>query len=950
MKNLLLNKMALLSLSLFIFMGVSLNAKSFEEFAWETQRTQMTSLDLSPGVFTGNFGIEAFPEPYCEVTFGSVEAITLVDGAGINNVSDADSDIDHEDFTAIIGQMIQGETYEFALEGNTFGAYESSFWIYIDWNQNNDFEDAEERFSMGSINDSNGEDGIQTIANIEVPADAMVGETRMRVIKNFGLSAPGSACPDGLWGQGEDYTINISAAGGGGGGTDEGETCENAMTITSLPFDHAGNIADYGNNYSNADVPALADGAIKTGTGSSYYLEGDDVVYAYTPNEDQLINISTTNPDEWIGLWAFTGCPFDSTVGVHTSTSGATRMIEELPVTAGTTYYFVISSWEVDDVMYTINIEAVEGNGGGETDEDCDQGDDSNNFENGFNITNGSTFRNADDFFVSAGNTLHIEQIELNIFASEPVATMDFVFFEDDGGKPGSDIAYTLNVVEVNAVPIGSSFGYIAYAVFAEVDLTFTEGAYWMQPIANDVTTAFWEVTTEGTLGQFIHTSEANGPWVEDQDLAHGVFKLHCEAVEPPPAQDCMLNFTFIEAITRVAFAGIDNSSPANSDDEVEDFTAIEGNIETGETYEMSVEGDTSGNYENFIAVWIDWNQDGTYDANERYEIGSITNSDGTDGQAATGDILVPTEAMLGSTTMRVIKNFGTSPMDPCGSYSFGQAEDYTIIVGEGSDPGDDDCTFEHTTTGDGDGGSGSSVDSEYKSAVDLVIPAGEMFTLQTIKVPFLTFAPEDEPITAEVVYYEDDSGFPGMEIGNETVVPTILSSGLWINPVAYVFETELAMTPFTFNGDPVSEKTYWIEISMGTATNQQTVFWLYTDGDGLEGKPLVQFNPTDGWVIPDNTREAVYSFSGLCETLGVSDLNSFDFAYYPNPVKDVLNITSQKAVKSVEAFNLTGQKVLSNAKALNGQINVSALTAGTYVFKVTLENGQVETFKIIKK
>ena len=32
------------------------------------------------------------------------------------------------------------------------------------------------------------------------------------------------------------------------------------------------------------------------------------------------------------------------------------------------------------------------------------------------------------------------------------------------------------------------------------------------------------------------------------------------------------------------------------------------------------------------------------------------------------------------------------------------------------------------------------------------------------------------------------------------------------------------------------------------------------------------------------------------------------------------------------------------------GQIDVSKLTTGTYVFRVTLEDGQVETFKIIKR
>ena len=78
--------------------------------------------------------------------------------------------------------------------------------------------------------------------------------------------------------------------------------------------------------------------------------------------------------------------------------------------------------------------------------------------------------------------------------------------------------------------------------------------------------------------------------------------------------------------------------------------------------------------------------------------------------------------------------------------------------------------------------------------------------------------------------------------------------------------------------------------------------------------------------------------------------MDSFDFAYYPNPVKDVLNITSNKPVENVAVYNLAGQNVLANAKINNGQINVSSLPTGVYVFKLTLQGGQVETFKIVKK
>ena len=78
--------------------------------------------------------------------------------------------------------------------------------------------------------------------------------------------------------------------------------------------------------------------------------------------------------------------------------------------------------------------------------------------------------------------------------------------------------------------------------------------------------------------------------------------------------------------------------------------------------------------------------------------------------------------------------------------------------------------------------------------------------------------------------------------------------------------------------------------------------------------------------------------------------MTSFDFAYYPNPVKDVLYITSNKTVENVSVYNLAGQQVMASAKVENGQINVSSLSTGVYVFRATLQGGAIETFKIIKK
>lgn len=83
---------------------------------------------------------------------------------------------------------------------------------------------------------------------------------------------------------------------------------------------------------------------------------------------------------------------------------------------------------------------------------------------------------------------------------------------------------------------------------------------------------------------------------------------------------------------------------------------------------------------------------------------------------------------------------------------------------------------------------------------------------------------------------------------------------------------------------------------------------------------------------------------------LGISDLNNANFTYYPNPVKDVLNLSSVKSIESVSVFNMAGQQVMAGSKVSNGQMNISSLTPGVYIFRVILEGGMVETFKIIKR
>lgn len=79
---------------------------------------------------------------------------------------------------------------------------------------------------------------------------------------------------------------------------------------------------------------------------------------------------------------------------------------------------------------------------------------------------------------------------------------------------------------------------------------------------------------------------------------------------------------------------------------------------------------------------------------------------------------------------------------------------------------------------------------------------------------------------------------------------------------------------------------------------------------------------------------------------------NQFDvsqLSYYPNPVKESLTISNNRNISTVAVYNLLGQRVLvQSINNVIGVVDMSGLTKGAYMLKVTSEN-QVKTIKIVK-
>lgn len=130
------------------------------------------------------------------------------------------------------------------------------------------------------------------------------------------------------------------------------------------------------------------------------------------------------------------------------------------------------------------------------------------------------------------------------------------------------------------------------------------------------------------------------------------------------------------ERIGNVTFGSINNTSTGTAG--YENFTSISTNVTRGTANTISITPVwTSTKYNEAYAVYIDYNRDGDFtDSGEL----AWTRA-GSQTTPVTGSITIPATASLGSTRMRVMMQYNSIPSSSCGSYTYGQVEDYTLNI-----------------------------------------------------------------------------------------------------------------------------------------------------------------------------------------------------------------------------------------------------------------------------
>ncbi len=161
---------------------------------------------LTPGLTANETTTGDNPCEYC-ASFGNITFDTGTTLVNFNTINNPSGKNDYSDYTAQSTDVIIGNYYELTVNANTDGEYTVASIVWIDWNQDCDFDDAGEEYDLGSAFNTNNGSTSNSPLSVLVPETALAGNTTMRVSTKY-ETAP-TSCQEDYDGEVEDYTINV---------------------------------------------------------------------------------------------------------------------------------------------------------------------------------------------------------------------------------------------------------------------------------------------------------------------------------------------------------------------------------------------------------------------------------------------------------------------------------------------------------------------------------------------------------------------------------------------------------------------------------------------------------------------------------------------------------------------------------------------------------------------
>jgi len=358
---------------------------------------------------------------------------------------------------------------------------------------------------------------------------------------------------------------------------------------------------------------------------------------------------------------------------------------------------------------------------------------------------------------------------------------------------------------------------------------------------------------------------------------------------------------TAFERIGNVKFGTINHTSTGTAG--YEDFTSVSTNVTKGTAYTISVTPVwTSAAYDQGYAVYIDYNKDGDFT-----DSGELAWSQApSQTTPVSGSITIPATASLGNTRMRVIMQFNAVPTSSCGSYTYGQVEDYTLNI---VSTGPTYCTATATDTtlerignvkfGTINNTSTGTAGYENFTSISTNVTKGTAYTISV--TPYWPSAAYNQAYAVYIDYNKDGDFTDSGELAwsQAPSINTPVSGSITIPATASLGNTRMRVM-MQFNAVPTSP--------CGS----------YTYGQ-----------------VEDYTLNIVSVARGESVDVDTKDL-PLEIKLYPNPVKDILNVSNTDS-EEYRIFDMGG-KLIKSGKLNKGSVNVSNLTQGAYIIQIGRE------------
>lgn len=133
------------------------------------------------------------------------------------------------------------------------------------------------------------------------------------------------------------------------------------------------------------------------------------------------------------------------------------------------------------------------------------------------------------------------------------------------------------------------------------------------------------------------------------------------------------------EWIESIEVDGVTNTSGDNGG--YSDFSSTIIDVDLNQSVDFTLTPAWSGNtFDEYWVIWIDYNNDGDFtDAGE-----SVYDAGNANQNVQAGSFTIPATATLGNVRMRITMRFNAQPSS-CGTFNFGEVEDYTINIADPS-------------------------------------------------------------------------------------------------------------------------------------------------------------------------------------------------------------------------------------------------------------------------